>query len=352
MAGGGGAAEALPRSGARPTPAAAVLPGLRQPIDSSDADTDVAPPTVTTASIARDRPRDGVKGVTYADWRPEDAHDGREFRPQTREVKVMAESQEPRVLRRRSPRRRSRCTGARRSTTRRPPAFVEQANANDPAILERFSRGQIPRLLQGVRGPADLGRALAHDAGHEQRAVLEVVRRRQAERLATTAWTGTPRPIRTRPRSSSCPSWSPTSTCTISYAELHRQVNEFAALLRDFAGLKAGDRVTLHMPMVPELPVTMLACARLGVIHSQVFGGFSGTACGHRIADSGSRVLITMDGYYRGRPADRSQGQGRRGGRGGAPGGPGGRQGARLAAPPGPVRLADADGRGPGLLRR
>src|SRR6266852_4750817 len=86
----------------------------------------------------------------------------------------------------------------------------------------------------------------------------------------------------------------------ISYAELHRQVNEFAALLRDFAGLKAGDRVTLHMPMVPELPVTMLACARLGVIHSQVFGGFSGTACGHRIADSGSRVLITMDGYYRG----------------------------------------------------
>ena len=78
-------------------------------------------------------------------------------------------------------------------------------------------------------------------------------------------------------------------------------MNEFAAVLRDSLGLKAGDRVTLHMPMVPELAVTMLACARLGVIHSQVFGGFSGTACGHRIADSGSRVLITMDGYYRGR---------------------------------------------------
>src|SRR5262249_21907613 len=71
------------------------------------------------------------------------------------------------------------------------------------------------------------------------------------------------------------------------------------ALLRDFAGLQAGDRVTLHLPMVPELAVTMLACARLGVIHSQVFGGFSGHACGTRIADSGSRVLITMDGYYR-----------------------------------------------------
>ena len=124
----------------------------------------------------------------------------------------------------------------------------------------------------------------------------------------------------------------------------YRQVNEFAAVLRDFLGLKTGDRVTLHMPMVPELPVTMLACARLGVIHSQVFGGFSGTACGHRIADSGSRVLITMDGYYRGGAADRPQGQGRRGARGGPPGGPGGRQGAGLAAACGPVRLADADG--------
>src|SRR5207244_8540154 len=75
--------------------------------------------------------------------------------------------------------------------------------------------------------------------------------------------------------------------------------NEVAAVLQGFAGLRAGDRVTLHLPMTPELPITMLACARLGVIHSVVFGGFSGEACGIRIADSGSRVLITMDGYYR-----------------------------------------------------
>ncbi|MGH2874579.1 MAG: acetate--CoA ligase [Solirubrobacteraceae bacterium] len=84
----------------------------------------------------------------------------------------------------------------------------------------------------------------------------------------------------------------------ITYSDLHRRVNEFAALLQSL-GVKTGDRVTLHLPMVPELPVTMLACARLGVIHSQVFGGFSGAACGHRIADSGSTILITMDGYYR-----------------------------------------------------
>jgi non-ribosomal peptide synthetase component E (peptide arylation enzyme) len=56
---------------------------------------------------------------------------------------------------------------------------------------------------------------------------------------------------------------------------LYVRVNEVAALLRDFCGLNKGDRVTLHMPMVPELPITMLACARLGVIHSQVFSGFS-----------------------------------------------------------------------------
>ena len=86
----------------------------------------------------------------------------------------------------------------------------------------------------------------------------------------------------------------------ITYQALYVRVNEFTALLRDFAGLKAGDRVTLHMPMTAELPITMLACARLGVIHSQVFGGFSGKAAADRVIDPGSRVLITMDAYYRG----------------------------------------------------
>ncbi len=85
----------------------------------------------------------------------------------------------------------------------------------------------------------------------------------------------------------------------VTYQELYVRVNEMAALLRNLCGLKTGDRVTLHMPMVPELPITMLACARIGVIHSQVFSGFSGKACADRIVDSGSRVLITMDGYYR-----------------------------------------------------
>ncbi|MBU1193904.1 MAG: acetate--CoA ligase [Proteobacteria bacterium] len=86
----------------------------------------------------------------------------------------------------------------------------------------------------------------------------------------------------------------------ITYQELYVRVNEFAAVLKDFAGLKRGDRVTIHMPMSAELPITMLACARIGVIHSVVFGGFSASACADRIVDSNSRVLITMDAYYRG----------------------------------------------------
>src|SRR2546426_2990083 len=85
---------------------------------------------------------------------------------------------------------------------------------------------------------------------------------------------------------------------TIKYQELYDRVNELAALLRGL-GLKAGDRVTFHMPMVPELPITMLACARLGIIHSQVFGGFSGQAGGSRIHDSGSPGPVTLVSYWR-----------------------------------------------------
>src|SRR5256885_938261 len=79
----------------------------------------------------------------------------------------------------------------------------------------------------------------------------------------------------------------------IKYRELYDRVNEVAALLRGL-GLKAGDRVTFHLPMVPELPITMLACARLGVIHSQVFGGFTGQGCGSTIPESGSPRLVTI----------------------------------------------------------
>jgi len=85
----------------------------------------------------------------------------------------------------------------------------------------------------------------------------------------------------------------------VTYQELFVRVNEFAALLKDFVGVKKGDVVTFHLPMVTELPISMLACARLGVIHSEVFGGFTGGACATRMEDSSSHVLVTIDGYYR-----------------------------------------------------
>ena len=84
----------------------------------------------------------------------------------------------------------------------------------------------------------------------------------------------------------------------ISYQELHRLVCRFANVLKG-RGLKAGDRAIIYMGMVPELPVAMLACARLGVIHSVVFGGFSAEALKARIQDLEARAVITADGAWR-----------------------------------------------------
>src|SRR5579875_14032 len=84
----------------------------------------------------------------------------------------------------------------------------------------------------------------------------------------------------------------------ISYQELHRLVCRFANVLKG-RGLKTGDRAIIYMGMVPELPVAMLACARLGVIHSVVFGGFSAEALKTRIQDLGAQVVITADGAWR-----------------------------------------------------
>ncbi|MFA9447166.1 acetate--CoA ligase [Egicoccus sp. AB-alg6-2] len=85
---------------------------------------------------------------------------------------------------------------------------------------------------------------------------------------------------------------------TITYAELLDEVQRAAAMLRDL-GVERGDRVAIYLPMIPELPLTMLACARLGAAHSVVFGGFSATALRDRIEDAGCRVLVTADGAHR-----------------------------------------------------
>jgi len=85
---------------------------------------------------------------------------------------------------------------------------------------------------------------------------------------------------------------------TYTYQDLHREVNEFAAALRDL-GVGEDDVVTLYMPMVPELPVAMLACARIGAPHSVVFAGFAADALATRMERADSEYLVTCDGYYR-----------------------------------------------------
>ena len=85
----------------------------------------------------------------------------------------------------------------------------------------------------------------------------------------------------------------------ITYGEIHREVCCFANVLKGL-GVKKGDRVAIYLPMIPELPVAMLACARIGAIHSVVFGGFSAEALKDRILDAGCKILITSDGGYRG----------------------------------------------------
>ncbi|MCY0898780.1 MAG: acetate--CoA ligase [Firmicutes bacterium] len=179
-----------------------------------------------------------------------------------------------------------------------PAAFREQANMQDPAIYEKFSMEHFPEAFTLYAELLDWykrwDRVLDDSnppfwrwfVGGELNAAYNCVDRHLPEHKNKVAYYF----VAEREED---------PVVAITYQELYRRVNEFAALLKDYAGVKKGDRVTIHMPMVVDLPVAMLACARLGAIHSVVFGGFSGQACADRIVDSGSEVLITIDGYYR-----------------------------------------------------
>ena len=90
----------------------------------------------------------------------------------------------------------------------------------------------------------------------------------------------------------------PGDTRTITYADLHRDVQRFANVLKGL-GIAKGDRICIYMPMVPELPIAMLACARIGAPHSVVFGGFSPDSLIDRINDAECKAVITADGGFR-----------------------------------------------------
>ncbi len=179
-----------------------------------------------------------------------------------------------------------------------PKSFVAQANLSDPKFVRKFDEKNFPQCFEAYANLLTWDRRwkkvldTSHPpfwkwfVGGKLNACYNCVDRHLEHDRNKAALIFVPEPENE-------------AATVITYQELYRRVNETAAMLRGFANLKAGDRVTIHMPMIPEMPITMLACARLGVIHSVVFGGFSGEACGLRAADSGSRVLICADGYYR-----------------------------------------------------
>src|SRR6186997_658098 len=85
---------------------------------------------------------------------------------------------------------------------------------------------------------------------------------------------------------------------TLTYFDLFREVSQFANVLKSL-GVQKGDRVAIYLPLVPELVIALLACARIGAVHSVVFGGFSAESLRDRINDAKARLLITADGGYR-----------------------------------------------------
>lgn len=176
------------------------------------------------------------------------------------------------------------------------PAFTDAANIHDPSIYERaahdraaFWAEQAARLTW--RRPWDQvvewqPPSVQWFLGGQLNVCENCVDRHLAtwrRNKAALIWEGEPGDRR-----------------VLTYRDLYREVAQTAAVLRQL-GVKAGDRVALYMPMIPELPIAMLACARLGAIHAVVYSGYSPEALRDRINDCGARLLITADGgYHRG----------------------------------------------------
>jgi acetyl-CoA synthetase len=176
---------------------------------------------------------------------------------------------------------------------RPPPQFVGQANATDPAVYDRFDDfpagfTEYAELLDwdepwdevfdGSNPPF-----FEWFVGGGLNASANCIDRHLADRKNQVAllWEGEEGTQR-----------------NLTYQDLYREVNAMAAALRS-VGVEADDVVTLHLPMLPALPITMLACARIGAPHSEVFAGFSASALAERVNDADSEYVVTVDGYAR-----------------------------------------------------
>ena len=156
-----------------------------------------------------------------------------------------------------------------------------------------------PRLTRGLLGRGSGKARLVSPLGHRPRvgsALRQVVQRRSAQCLRRTASIATSMPgaaTRSPTTGKASPETARSSPTTIS-----RRSTEPPTRCREL-GVRRGDRVAIYMPMIPELPVAMLACARIGAPHTVVFGGFSAEALADRINDSQAKLVITADGGYR-----------------------------------------------------
>ena len=176
---------------------------------------------------------------------------------------------------------------------RPPPSFVGQANVSDPTVYERM--GAFPEGFEEYAELLDWERHWQQVfdgsdppffqwfVGGELNASVNCIDRHLDERKnqAAIIWEG-----------------ESGEGQTLTYQDLYREVNEMAAVLRS-VGVEEDDIVTIHLPMVPALPITMLACARIGAPHSVVFAGFSAGALADRVTDASSSYIVTIDGYYR-----------------------------------------------------
>ncbi|MEF8839811.1 MAG: AMP-binding protein, partial [Haloarculaceae archaeon] len=186
----------------------------------------------------------------------------------------------------------ARAAGVPRTETIDPPSdFVEQANVT-PERLEDFedARDVWARAADLLDWEASYDAVLDGDeppfewfAGGSLNACYNCVDRHLPERKNQLAlvWEGRLGEQR-----------------TYSYRRLHREIQAVAATLRDL-GVTQDDVVTMYMPMIPELPITMLACARIGAVHNVVFAGFAADALATRMRRADSSFLVTCDGYYR-----------------------------------------------------
>ncbi|MDQ3987026.1 MAG: acetate--CoA ligase [Actinomycetota bacterium] len=174
-----------------------------------------------------------------------------------------------------------------------PDDFASQANASDPSIYDEASRdpegwwsSQAERLHWFKKWDRVLERTPPHHkwfTGGKINASYNCLDRHLKENAERVAyhWVG-----------------EPGETRRVTYGQLHQEVCRLANVLTDL-GVTKGDRVAIYLPMIPELPTAMLACARIGAPHSVVFGGFSAESLRDRINDAEAKVLITADGGFR-----------------------------------------------------